>query len=49
MQLSQKQNTFSQLPPAFLKSNINYEYLEKKYEKHRFCVSKITDSENVVK
>ena len=49
MQLSQKQNTFSELPPAFLKLNLNYEYFEKKYDKHKFCISEITDSENVVK
>ena len=49
MQLSQKQITFSQFFAAFLKSIWNFERFEKKDDPHRFCISEITDSENVVK
>ena len=49
MQLSQKQKTFSQIFPAFLEFRSNFEYFEKKYDPHSFCISEITDSENVVK
>ena len=48
MQLSQKQKTFSQFFAAFLKSTLNFEHFEKKDDPHRFCISEITDSENVV-
>ena len=46
--LSQKQNTFSQLFSEFLKSRWTLERLEKKHDAHGFCISEITDSENVV-
>ena len=49
MQFSQKQKIFSQVLPAFLKSQINFKYFEKKDEPHRFCISEITDSENVLR
>ena len=49
MQLSQKKKTFSQFFAAFLKSSLNFEYSEKKYDPHRFCISKITASQNVVR
>ena len=49
IQLSQKQKTFSQFFVAFLKSGTNFQYLEKKYDPHRVCVSEIMDSENVVR
>ena len=49
MQLSQKQKTFSQIFPAFLEFRSNFEYFEKKYDPHSFCISEITDSENVVR
>ena len=49
MQLSQKQKTFSQIFPAFLEFRSNFEHFEKKYDPHSFCISEITDSENVVK
>ena len=48
MQLSQKQKTFSQFFAAFLKSRLNFEYFGKKYDPHGFCISEITESENVV-
>ena len=49
MQLSQKQKTSSQFLAAFLKSRLNFEYFEQKDDPHRFCISQITDSENVVR
>ena len=49
MQLSQKQKTFSEFLAPFLKSILNFEYFEKKEDPHRFCISEITDSENVVR
>ena len=47
MQLSKKQNTFSQFFAAFPKSRINFEHFEKKVDPHTFCIFEITDSENV--
>ena len=49
MQLSQKQKTFSQLFAAFLKFRLNFKYFEKKYYPHRFFISEITDSKNVIR
>ena len=49
MQLSQKQKTFSQLFAAFLKFKLNVKYFEKKYYPHRFFISEITDSKNVIR
>ena len=48
LQLSQKQKTFSQFSAAFLKSRLNFEHFEKKYEPHWFCISEFTESVNVV-
>ena len=49
MQLSQKTKTFSQFFAAFWKSRLNFEYFEKKYDPHRFCISKVTTSKNLVR
>ena len=49
MQFSQKQKHFSQVLPVFLKYKFNFEYFEKKDDPHRFCISEITDSENVLR
>ena len=49
MQLYQKQNTFSQFLATFLKSELSLEYFQKKDDPHSFCISEITDSENVVR
>ena len=49
MQLSQKQKTFSQFLAAFLKSRLNFKHFEKKDNPHSFCISEITDSENLVR
>ena len=48
MQLSEKEKSFSQFFPAFLKSILNYKHFERKEHPHRFCIFDITDSENVV-
>ena len=49
LQLSKKQKTFSQFFAAFLKTSWNFKRFEKKDEPHRFCISEITNSENVVR
>ena len=49
MQLSQKQNTFALFSAATLKSQLNFKYFGKKDGSHRFCISEIKDSENVVR
>ena len=49
MQLSQKQKNFSQFLATFLKSKLNLEYFRKKDDAHSFCISEITESENVIK
>ena len=49
MQLSKKQNTFSEFLAAFSKSTINFKHFEKKDDPHRFRIYDITDSENVVR
>ena len=49
MQLSEKQKTFSEFFPKFLKSRFNFKHFEKKDDPHRFCILEVTDSENVVR
>ena len=49
MQLSQKQKTFGQFLAEFFKSIKNFEYSKKKDDPHRFSVSEITRSENVIR
>ena len=49
MQLYQKQNTFSEFLATFWKSELSLEYFRKKDDPHSFCISEITDSENVVR
>ena len=49
MQLSQKQKKFSQFLATFLKSKLNLEYFRKKDDAQSFCISEITESENVIK
>ena len=48
-QLSQQQNTFPQFFGAFLKSWLNFECFEKKNDPRSFCISDITDTENVIR
>ena len=49
MQLSQQQKTISQFSSKFLNSTLNFKYDETKDDSRRFCISEITDSENVVR
>ena len=49
IQLSEKRKTFSQFYAAFLKSRLNFEDFEKKYDSRSFCVSEISEPENVVR
>ena len=49
MQLSQKQKTFAQFLAEFLKSIKNFEYSKRKDDPHRFFISEITHSENVIR
>ena len=49
MQLSEKEETFSQFLAAFLKSRLNSKHFETKIDPHSFCISEFTDSENVVR
>ena len=49
MQLSEKQKPFSEFFPSFLKIIWNYEHFEKKDDSHSFCISEITEYENVVR
>ena len=49
MQLPQKQKAFSQFSTAFFKSRFNFKYFEKKVGARRFCISEITDFENIVR
>ena len=49
IKLSTKQKAFSEFYAAFLKSRLHFEYFEKKDDLHRFYISQVTDSENVVR
>ena len=49
IQLPQKWKVFFHFFSAFLKSTLNFEYFEKKDDLHRFCVSEITGSKNLVR
>ena len=49
MELSEKEKNFSQFFAAFLKFRLSFEHFQKKDDPHSFCISEITDSENVVK
>ena len=49
MQLSQKEKTFSQFFAEVLKCRLNLEHFERKGDPQRFCISDITDFENVVR
>ena len=45
MQLSEKQETFSELFCGFLKSSLDFEHFEKKDDSHRSDIFEIRDSE----
>ena len=46
MQLSQKQKTFCEIFSAFLKSTLNFEYFQTKYDIHSLFISEARASEN---
>ena len=45
MQLSGKNKTFSEFFCTFLKSSLNFEYFQEKYDSHSRGTSEIRDSE----
>ena len=49
MQLSEKQKTFSKFFAALLEFTLNFKYFKNKYDRHRFFISEIKDSEYVVR
>ena len=49
MQASEKQKTFSQCFAAFLKARLNFKYIGKKDDPHRFCNAEIRHPESVVR
>ena len=49
IELSQKEQNFSDFVGTFSKSRLNFEDFEKKDDNHSFFVSEITDCENVVR
>ena len=49
MRLSQKQKIFSEIFSPFLKARLDFRYFESKHDPDRFCISEITESENVVR
>ena len=49
MELSKKQENFSQFFSPFFKSSLNFEYFETKDDGQGFCISRIRDSKNGVK
>ena len=49
MQLSEKKKSFAEFSAKLFKSAKNSKYFEKKDDCHRFCLSEIADSENVVR
>ena len=48
MQLSLKQNFFSQFFALILNSCFNFKYFEKEDHPQTFCIFEIMDSENVI-
>ena len=49
IELSQKEQNFSDFVGTFSKSRLHFEDFEKKDDNHSFFVSEITDCENVVR
>ena len=45
MQLSRKQETFSEFFSTFLKSSLNFAHFQKKDDPHGWCISQITHSQ----
>ena len=48
MQLSQKHKTICEFFTEFFKYRSNFEHFDKKDDPHRFCISGMTDSGNVI-
>ena len=48
-QLSQKEKVFSQSFAPFFKSSLSFQHFDKEDDPHRFLISEIVDSENVVR
>ena len=44
IQLSEKEKSFSEFFPLFLKSTLNFQHFRKEDHTHRRCISEITDS-----
>ena len=49
MHLSEKQKMFSEFFAEFLKSRLNFKHFENKDDTHRFSISEVTDSKNVLR
>ena len=49
IQLSQKQKSFSEVFSSFMTFSLNFEQFETQDDAHRFGISEIADSENVVR
>ena len=49
IQLSRKQKSFSEVFSSFMTFSLNFEQFETQDDAHRFCISEIADSENVVR
>ena len=49
MRLSKQRKSFSQVFVPFLESTLNFKHFEKKDDRHDWCVSEITESENLVR
>ena len=49
MQLSHQEKNFPEFSAEFLKSRLNFTSFETKHHPHRFSISEITNSKNVVK
>ena len=49
IQLSQKQKPFSKISVPFLKSILNFKYVQLKADPHRFGIFEVTDTKNVVR
>ena len=48
-QLSQKEKAFALSFALFFKSSLGFQHFDKEDDPHRFLISEITDSENVVR
>ena len=49
MHLYEKQKTFCEFFSAFLNSSLSFEHFEKKDDPHRFCISEMMNSKNLLR